>query len=112
MVTNKIGTSSSTARLNIQSNSNSLSNLLEEQSTNQIDYKEISEIARGRFSIIKRAKYIKNEYCLKLISKKFINKDKAYNEYIIASSLNHNNFLKTYQFVDTDDYYYIIIMEL
>ena len=50
---------------------------------------------------------------MKLISKKFINKEKAHNEFVISSSLNHENFLKTFQFIDNDDSsFFIIVMEL
>ncbi len=52
------------------------------------------------------------ECALKLISKKFINKEKAYNEFLISSSLNHDNFLKYFQFIDYDDSYYAIVMQL
>lgn len=67
----------------------------------------------GRFSICKRCVYIPQQYecVVKFISKKYINKENAYNEFKISSCLNHDNFIKTFQFIDFDDIYTAIVMQ-
>lgn len=80
-------------------------------SVNPNDYQDINEIARGRFSICKKTLYLPlNVICLsKYIDASYSSQEKAYQEYLIASSLNHENFIKTYSFMNNNLFSMIVM---
>ncbi|XP_074654482.1 kalirin-like isoform X2 [Tubulanus polymorphus] len=76
------------------------------------DYSDVGEIARGRFSIVKRCKDDKNHaVAVKYISKKLTQKDAAETEFNTLQSLEHPNLhsaIDVYENISS----YIIVMNL
>lgn len=77
------------------------------------DYREVCEIARGRYSIVRQCIHIlTGDVCTaKLISKKSISSERALHEYTLLSSIRHNSLVQVFQFIETNSFS-IIISEL
>lgn len=77
------------------------------------DYREVYEIARGRYSIVRQCIHmLTGDVCaVKLISKKSISHERALHEYALISSIRHQSILRVFQFIETHSFS-IIISEL
>ncbi|CAF0957847.1 unnamed protein product, partial [Didymodactylos carnosus] len=74
------------------------------------DYRELSELARGRFSIVKHCLHYLtgHDICAKLIYKKFTPPDRALHEYAILSSIKNDSIINVYAFMETETFSIII----
>ncbi|CAF0962665.1 unnamed protein product, partial [Didymodactylos carnosus] len=74
------------------------------------DYRELNELARGRFCIVKHCLHNStgHDVCTKLIYKKLTPVDRALHEYAILSSLKNESIMSVYAFMETDTFSIIV----
>ena len=70
-------------------------------------------LGMGNFGIVLRATKMGQEYAVKIICKKEIQKNKIYmdllrNEMCVLQNLDHPKVVKTYDLIEDDDNYYIV----
>jgi hypothetical protein len=77
------------------------------------EYREVNEIARGRYSIVRQCIHmLTGDVCaVKLISKKYISHERALHEYALISSIRHESLIRVFQFIESNSFS-IIISEL
>jgi hypothetical protein len=133
---------SNRARLHIKPNFNSSLNLYSQNknfadiefSANRFDYEDLGELARsigfiygfirrsllknlssrGRFSICKRCHFKPDdvECAGKFIAKNLQSVETAYTEYSTMAKLKHENIISVFKFIDFNEQFSLIIMEL
>jgi len=111
VITNEHGTAETSASLTILRNKQEGKSSLTWQTGFDSNFAKISEIARGRFSIVRRSIDMRSgaELAAKCISKSLTSRDRVQSEVDLMSDLHHQGFIIPRELYETSMAYVIIL---